>query len=135
MADEAAHGSGLTKYFHYAHWAMLAGMAIGVTPLLLGAGMPINVPNAAAAVLDSALSMFKGVGEIGTFVSNFDLSSLSLDYEFGMAAHDMGGGDMSAHSPTDAVSSAPSHDHSTMSTLQTTTKPQISAEALELLNR
>ena len=99
MADGSGGAESLSNIFnahnmHILHWAMIGGMAVGAVALA-GVSGGATLPDLGLAVIDAGWQMLTGLEHIvevgGDVVSNTLSGDFSLDYEWGSAAHDMGG--------------------------------------------
>lgn len=111
MAENAKH-EGLSSIFnmHNLHYAMWAGMAVMA---MAASGGASTLTDVIPAVLDSGWQMLSGLGDVvtvgGDIVSNTMAGDFGLTYEWGSAAHDMGGHAMAGmnHAAMSAPIAAP----------------------------
>lgn len=103
MAEDHADHKGLSKIFnvHNLHWLMIGGMAVGAVAMTGGVAAAATLPDLAVATVDSGWQMLTGLEHIfsvgADVVSSTAQGDFSLNYEWGSAAHDMGGMEHAAH--------------------------------------
>jgi hypothetical protein len=125
MAEGSAGHQGLSKIFnmHNLHYVMWAGMAVMA---MAASGGASTLTDIIPAALDSGWQMLSGLGDIGTvggdIINNTMAGNFDLTYEWGSAAHDMGGMSMmgaehAGHMAGEAASPAPEFTDSARSLL------------------